>query len=723
MTSPPQRTSDQARTSEKVQISGPLRTSEDVRNSEARMSEPQRTSEDAISLGWLDALTRHRKIAFAILFAVYVASFNGLWRIGVDSALYRGLARSIARGDGYVFAGEHHTHAFAGLPTLLAGLQRLFGDSPVPALIMVWVMGLATLWLVDATIRLRYPLWMATVITLGVGLNYRFVRQSQELMTDIPFALGMMMAVYAYERLKMTMARREILRVAATLVAGLGLAAATRPTFGVLVVAMILASAYAVIRNAGGKRNLHLCIIGAAGLIAILLVLVDPRTAISAPFDGQYELELREAVRDLSSQTTLDKFKQLIQHDLNDAFFSQDMSPLAIPVALAVLVSAAIAWRRSAFWGLMIFGLVFVTLLTSTVPRYFIMVMPMMWFGWLVMLSWVTLKSPQLMRGAVMLIGVGVPLALNFGRDMGFVWEQHAGDWQWLRHGTPRQDAFYARYRGGAVQPLLGIAKMLRDSTTRSDKIVGPSANVLAYFADRRVVGERTLFFEKAISTYPSVLQKFAPDYAVFPVKRYDVTDPWMRDLIKRRIMVPMRTVATAPGDAGYLARVVVRLPPDTVKWTSYTGPAELTPTTQRITAAERAELLRKKARKLELEKREKKDKRAKIERREKLERRDKIERREKLERRAKLDRREKIDRQKKIAARERREAREVQQRDQRKPDPANATQPATQPVSKPGAADARIRPDPLVLVADFPLIDRPPWLLSVLPGAIAPIE
>ena len=66
-----------------------------------------------------------------------------MWRVGVDSALYRGLARSLVRGDGYVFAGEHHKHAYPGLPLMLAGIEKLVGESPAWPLALIVILALA----------------------------------------------------------------------------------------------------------------------------------------------------------------------------------------------------------------------------------------------------------------------------------------------------------------------------------------------------------------------------------------------------------------------------------------------------------------------------------------------------------------------------------------------------------------------------------------------------
>ena len=70
---------------------------------------------------------------------------------------------------------------------MLAGLERLFGESPAPALLVITLLALATLWLIDRTIALRFPLWVATVVTIGVAfvlLVAEFLTK-QSLTTDL----------------------------------------------------------------------------------------------------------------------------------------------------------------------------------------------------------------------------------------------------------------------------------------------------------------------------------------------------------------------------------------------------------------------------------------------------------------------------------------------------------------------------------------------------------
>src|SRR4051812_28803588 len=68
----------------------------------ARLRQPE--------IPWLrNAITKYRRWLLGLSVLPFIISFNGRWRVGLDSSIYRGLARSIAMGRGYHF-GEFGTH-------------------------------------------------------------------------------------------------------------------------------------------------------------------------------------------------------------------------------------------------------------------------------------------------------------------------------------------------------------------------------------------------------------------------------------------------------------------------------------------------------------------------------------------------------------------------------------------------------------------------------------
>ena len=152
-----------------------------------------------------DGLIRHRKLAIGASLIPIIISFNGRWRMGLDSSIYRGLARSIATGHGYHF-GEFGTHQiYPGLPVLLAALTEIFGEHvfrPVAPLLLMVTMSLLTLVLIYQLIGRHYPKWMAICVTVFMATNFWFVKLSHEVLTDIPFLLGSMATLLGWDLLK-----------------------------------------------------------------------------------------------------------------------------------------------------------------------------------------------------------------------------------------------------------------------------------------------------------------------------------------------------------------------------------------------------------------------------------------------------------------------------------------------------------------------------------------
>src|SRR5688500_17504764 len=126
-----------------------------------------------------EGIARYRHVFFGFLAALFLVSFNGQWRIGHDSAIYRGLASNIAAGNGYVFGEWATRQAYPGLPYMLAGIQKVCGtdidalrargamafvaprlDTTV-AILVINAMALLTLVLTYRLIRMHYPQWVA----------------------------------------------------------------------------------------------------------------------------------------------------------------------------------------------------------------------------------------------------------------------------------------------------------------------------------------------------------------------------------------------------------------------------------------------------------------------------------------------------------------------------------------------------------------------------------
>ncbi|HTL29096.1 MAG TPA: phospholipid carrier-dependent glycosyltransferase, partial [Tepidisphaeraceae bacterium] len=181
-----------------------------------------------------DAIVRYRKVFFFGIALLYLISFNGRWRIGLDSSIYRGLGHNLATGKGYVFGESAPHQVYPGLPMALAGIERFISDSvffPIAPVLLMNACALLTLIVTYKLMRLHFPQWVAVAVVCGVAVNERFLQHANEILTDVPFLLGVVTALYGWSLLRLTTDRKKLWKPILILVVGVALAAVMRPTF------------------------------------------------------------------------------------------------------------------------------------------------------------------------------------------------------------------------------------------------------------------------------------------------------------------------------------------------------------------------------------------------------------------------------------------------------------------------------------------------------------
>jgi hypothetical protein len=149
--------------------------------------------QDQRGVGWTSSYALHRRhlaVAAACLALLYLAGVTGQWWPSQDSAVYLGLGRSLAEGQGYHFNGEVNTDFTPGLPLILAGLSLIGGEGFwLPNLLMA-ICGIAALAISFLTLRrLTGDPVRSLAIALTTGVSYAFYSHSHIILTDMPFAL------------------------------------------------------------------------------------------------------------------------------------------------------------------------------------------------------------------------------------------------------------------------------------------------------------------------------------------------------------------------------------------------------------------------------------------------------------------------------------------------------------------------------------------------------
>jgi hypothetical protein len=487
--------------------------------------------EDRSPLPWLiRQITRFQSLCFVLIGLLYIAAFNGQWRIGLDSANYRGLGASLAAGHGFRFGDWAGSVVYRGLPLVLAAVQLLAGNAAWPAVCIVLACGLGALIFIYKLIRLHEPAWVAGCITCGVGINSIYLQYCHELMTDVPFILGMFVALFGYDLLLKAIDagdRRQVLR--AVLVCGIGLvvAGSMRPTFWILAAALGISVCVELARRGHPGRGIALAaVMGVTVLLLFInariylhthvLTLIWQDTSEPLPVQlqahhalGGYENEFIGHLED-DSDLIVARARAMLYDDLPKSFFGVRMGYFGAGLSLAVLLLAILGLgRRHLPWALITLLTVAVTLVWSTQARYYTAVLPFLLLGWLKGLLWIANRLPVSLRHWPIMLGLLLPTTTNLVMDARFIREQRAV-------------SFLATYKEGKYVPLINLSEIIARRVPPGQTVIGPSASILSYLSGRHVYSERELLQHTSLRNLPHYIRAQQIGWAVFPARAYE---------------------------------------------------------------------------------------------------------------------------------------------------------------------------------------------------------
>jgi hypothetical protein len=429
---------------------------------------PQSPRAAAMLLQFADA---HRWWLLASLVPILLLSFNGQWRIEPDSALYIAIGRNLATGQGYTYHGMPHHLAFPGLPLLLAGLFKIFGTKTlVPALVVMPMIGVGVLLLTYRLFLLHADRPTAVMVTFGLGITRLFYRYCFEALTDLPFLLGVMAFLVGYEAIFAPRRAESAVRGRwydwMLLVGGLGVAVVMRPAMWALLVAVIGAVAWSIVRGGARWKDIGICfgIVAAAGVIFYIF---DPREHGISNLMGGYEEDFfHEKLTHLGAlaRHVVENIVQVFSYSAAQTMFGTPLAPkLWGPDELVGIVLFALSiWllRRRVVWGLwVILSYSMMLVVIRPLDRYFLSVLPLLVYAWWQFLVWLNNRySPRVGNAlflSLFLLGGGA----NLGRIGAFVVEQHR---------TP----FLSYYHEGEYDSIYKVCNLLKNRTQPNDWIV-----------------------------------------------------------------------------------------------------------------------------------------------------------------------------------------------------------------------------------------------------------
>ena len=179
----------------------------------------------------------------------------------------------------------------------------------------------------------------------------------------------------------------------------------------------------------------------------------------------------------------------------------------------------------------MLVGVLLLTLyVASTVPRYYLMVLPVLWAGWLCGVLWAARKlfvHPN-NRGIFTGVTLGLVFACNVGHCVKLVVEQ-------------RSRPFLHWYEHGMYEPVAATAEVLRRGTEPGETTIGPFAPVMSYLSDRRVLGRRELEIESVtgMAARAEVVRDSDAQWMVFPHNVYEKKDKPLYRLTRIGVVAP----------------------------------------------------------------------------------------------------------------------------------------------------------------------------------------
>jgi 4-amino-4-deoxy-L-arabinose transferase-like glycosyltransferase len=443
---------------------------------------------------------RCARITALVLAVVYAASISPHWRLGRDSAMFLGLARSLAEGDGYTFGGFPYSGVPFGLPVLLSLVWRLFGENYLVMNAMMACLALATLWLVYRTVEELAGPWWGVIVAALAGLSYRMVQFSSQIMSDMPATCCIWAGLYFAQRVVRCESSGwgSATAAGAAIAAGcmfrlstpfvlpaLALAPWLRPKTSrlapgaraamsaLLVLPAVIAVAawwkFQPTHQAGGDPAGTYSVSSGAGTAGAILRRLLPNSVIL--LDSAFEVMTSQG---WNAEHLLDGRNRRVGR--------------AVVTGVALLAMTGLlamgAWRVTRQdRGLGVTTVVCygagIVLFADPIPRYLLPVLPFL-FWWMAAGLQAALRrdaAAPFPLGRPVLAVLAVVVALNLAKVQKSVVVALRSD-------------YYAHYDRGAWKPYVEAARWIRANTPADARVVTQETSVMAYLTDRTVLDD-----------------------------------------------------------------------------------------------------------------------------------------------------------------------------------------------------------------------------------------
>jgi hypothetical protein len=430
-------------------------------------------------LAWVD---RRRWWLFGAIAVLYLAGFNGQWRVSPDSALYASLGRSLAEGQGYSYQGERHTWVEPGLPYIISFGFRLAGpDAFWPTLLVLLASAFAALALFYRLMLVHADRPTAVVMTTLLALNETFYRYPLHLFTDTPFLVGVLLFLLGYEFVIQGRERQGLGRWSPWLYMALGtlIMVSMRPAVWTFLGALFATVAWYVVRGPNRLRTRHLAIAVLAVACVLAFRAIDPRlhtVADSSVVEGQISELVLHRTGFMIRRTLTEMVPMMFEETAPEAIYGSRLGPgISTLVTVATIGLGIGLMRRRPLWGLLV-GATFAQMLIHLPrERYFLPVLPLLLYALWRAAVWLDAR----LRPPWSAVGFGLVVILmlvpNVGIIVGDIIQQH-------------RSPFLEHYDRGQYARLKELAVQVQREVGERDVIIAEQDRALSYFSRRRCV-------------------------------------------------------------------------------------------------------------------------------------------------------------------------------------------------------------------------------------------
>jgi len=334
----------------------------------------------------------------------------------------------------------------------------------------------------------------AVMVTFGLGITRLFYRYCFELLSALPFFLGVMAFLAGYQAVFRPAQIKESRIIIpdggiesrtrwydwALLLSGLALAIAMRPAMIALLLATGLALAWRLVRGRATWSHdgllLAIMVIAVAGFYAF----VDMRAKGPALEGGDYEYFVVRSLHDLG------KLRLQIGENIRDLFPNAALikalfgckqpTPINVLMGVVIIGLAISLFRYCALWGFWATVTIGMLLLFKPLDRYFLPVIPLLVFAWWRLQFWLNHRLPLHWGNLFFLFLFLGGLGTNISRIGEMVVEQ-------------RRMPFLEHYHDSRYESAKKVAKLVRTKTEPHDCILAEPkvGRLMTFLADRDV--------------------------------------------------------------------------------------------------------------------------------------------------------------------------------------------------------------------------------------------